>query len=98
MRVLVSDYLSDEEQVERLKSWWSENGSFLLGSIFVAVLGIAGWNYYGSYRDDTAERSSEVLRQYLDSDPDQREDIVVAMLNSIKEQHQGQHCSTVQYR
>ena len=51
MRVRVSDYLSDEEQVERLKSWWSENGTFLLASVFVAVLGIAGWNYYGSYQD-----------------------------------------------
>ena len=81
----MSDYLSDEEQVERLKSWWNENGSFLLASVFVAVLGIAGWNYYGSYQDDTAERSSEVLRQYLDSDPDQREDFVVA----ISQKHSG---------
>ena len=46
----MSDYLSDEEQVERLKSWWSENGTSLLASLLVAVLGIAGWNYYGSYQ------------------------------------------------
>ena len=81
----MSDYLSDEEQVERLKSWWSENGTFLLASVLVAVLGIAGWNYYGSYRNDTGERSSAVLRQYLDSDPGQREDFVAA----ISQEHSG---------
>ena len=57
----MSDYLSDEEQVERLKSWWSENGTSLLASLLVAVLGIAGWNYYGSYQEDAGEQSSEVL-------------------------------------
>ena len=41
----MSDYLSDEEQVERLKSSWSEHGTFLLASVLVAVLGIAGWYY-----------------------------------------------------
>ena len=41
----MSDYLSDEEQVERLKSWWSENGTFLLASVVVAVLGIAAVSY-----------------------------------------------------
>ena len=81
----MSDYLSDEEQVERLKSWWSENGTFLLASVLVAVLGIAGWNYYGSYREDTGERSSEVLRQYLDSDWDQREGFLAA----VAQEHSG---------
>ena len=57
----MSDYLSDEEQVERLKSWGSENGTFLLASVFVAVLGIAGWNYYGSYQEDAGEQSSEAV-------------------------------------
>ena len=81
----MSDYLSDEEQVERLKSWWSENGSFLLTSVLVVVLGIAGWNYYGSYQEDAGERSSEVLRQYLDADLDQREGFVA----EIVQEHEG---------
>ena len=75
----MSDYLSDEEQVERLKSWWSENGTSLLASVLVAVLGIAGWNYYGSYQEDAGEQSSEVFRQYLDSDLDQREGFLAAI-------------------
>ena len=81
----MSDYLSDEEQVERLKNWWSENGTFLLASVFVAVLGIAGWNYYGSYQEDAGEQSSEVFRQYLDSDSDQREGFLAA----IAQEHSG---------
>ena len=81
----MSDYLSDEEQVERLKSWWSENGTFLLASVLVAVLGIAGWNYYGSYQEDAGEQSSEVFRQYLDSDSDQREGFLAA----VAQEHSG---------
>ena len=75
----MSDYLSDEEQIERLKSWWNENGLFLIGSILAAVLGIVSWNFYSSYQDDIGVSSTEFLRNYLESDSERREAIVVKL-------------------
>ena len=48
----MSEYLSDEEQVERLKSWWNENGTFLVVGLLVTIVAIGGWNYYGIHGFD----------------------------------------------
>ncbi len=62
----MSEYLSDEEQVERLKSWWNENGTFLVVGLLVTIVGIGGWNYYGSYKAEIGEKSSQSYRDYLE--------------------------------
>ena len=68
----MSEYLSDEEQVERLKSWWDENGTFLVFGLLVTILAIGGWNYYGSYKDEVGEKSSQSYRDYLELEKDSR--------------------------
>ena len=68
----MSEYLSDEEQVERLKSWWNENGTFLVVGLLVTILAIGGWNYYGSYKDEVGEKSSQSYRDYLELEKDSR--------------------------
>ncbi len=70
----MSEYLSDEEQVERLKSWWSENGTFLVVSLVVVIFGISGWNYYGSYQDEVGELSSQAYRDFLELEAEERSD------------------------
>ncbi len=75
----MSDYLSDEEQVERLKRWWNENGFVLIASILAALLGIGGWNFYSSYQENVGRNSSEFLKKYLESEPDKRKGIVVTL-------------------
>ena len=38
----MSDYLSEEEQLERLQSWWKENGTMLLVGVAVVIGGFVG--------------------------------------------------------
>jgi predicted negative regulator of RcsB-dependent stress response len=42
----VDEYLSDKEQLERLRQWWRENGLFLIGGLALGGLGIFGWKQY----------------------------------------------------
>jgi len=42
----MSRYESDDEQVEALKKWWKENGTSLLSTLLVVVIGWSGWTYY----------------------------------------------------
>jgi predicted negative regulator of RcsB-dependent stress response len=51
----VDEYLSDKEQVERLRQWWRENGWFLLGGVALGLLGLYGYNQYFAYQDRQAE-------------------------------------------
>jgi predicted negative regulator of RcsB-dependent stress response len=51
----VDEYLSDKEQVERLRQWWRENGWFLLGGVAIGLLALYGYRQYFAYQDRQAE-------------------------------------------
>jgi predicted negative regulator of RcsB-dependent stress response len=46
----VDELLSEEEQIEKMRTWWSENGSYVIGGIALGALILFGWNYYESDR------------------------------------------------
>jgi predicted negative regulator of RcsB-dependent stress response len=59
----VDEYLSDKEQVERLRQWWRENGWFLLGGVALGLLGLYGYNQYFAYQDRRSEGAAELYAQ-----------------------------------
>ncbi len=54
----MDEYLSDKEQVERLRQWWRENGWFLIGGVALGLLGLYGYNQYFEYRDRQSEEAA----------------------------------------
>jgi predicted negative regulator of RcsB-dependent stress response len=54
----VDDYLSDKEQVERLRQWWRENGWFLIGGAALGLLALYGYNQYFAYQDRRSEAAA----------------------------------------
>lgn len=42
--------LSEKEQIERMRGWWDENGSYVIAGIVLGVGSILGWNYWQSSR------------------------------------------------
>ena len=66
----MDDYLSDKEQVERLRQWWRENGWFLIGGVALGGLAIFGYNQYFAYLDRQGESASalyEIVKQESDA-------------------------------
>jgi len=51
----VDDYLTDKEQFERLRQWWSENGWFLIGGLAIGLLALYGYRQYNVYQDSKSE-------------------------------------------
>jgi predicted negative regulator of RcsB-dependent stress response len=51
----VDEYLSDKEQLERVRQWWRENGWFLIGGVAIGLLAIYGYRQYFAYQDRQAE-------------------------------------------
>ena len=45
----MDEYLSDKEQVERLRQWWRENGWFLIGGAALGLLALYGYNQFFAY-------------------------------------------------
>jgi predicted negative regulator of RcsB-dependent stress response len=67
----VDEYLSEKEQIERLRQWWSDNGWFLLGGAALGLLLLLGYNQYRAYQNRQAEAAAEIfeaLKEVADGD------------------------------
>jgi predicted negative regulator of RcsB-dependent stress response len=57
----MSDYLSDEEQIERLKKWIKNYGSSALTGVLLALIAYFGWQYW---QNRQAQINNETMNQY----------------------------------
>jgi len=61
----MSDYMSDEEQLEKLKNWWDANGTSLIVGLVLAVAGIVGWRWYDGARNSEAQAASDLYASFV---------------------------------
>ncbi|MFO1430850.1 MAG: tetratricopeptide repeat protein [Candidatus Competibacteraceae bacterium] len=62
-------YVSDDEQVERLKKWWQDNAKAIFGGIAIGLAVVLGWQYWTAHRTARAEQASAhyaVLQQAVE--------------------------------
>lgn len=84
----MSDYRTDDEQVEVLKNWWKENGSSTLISIAVALALVFSWRTWQDSQQANIDNASFAYQELLDAvsaveaDPD---DIKIATVDFIAE-------------
>lgn len=63
----MSTYQTDEEQVEAIKKWWSENGKSVIGGVvlgFAIIGGWQGWDRYQKSEGEQASSSFEVMMEH----------------------------------
>lgn len=63
----MADFLTDEEQAERLKRWWDNNGTALIVGLLLVVGGVVGWRYYQSHMADQADAASTAFSDYVEA-------------------------------
>ncbi|MDH5214803.1 MAG: tetratricopeptide repeat protein, partial [Gammaproteobacteria bacterium] len=56
--------LSEKEQLEAMRTWWNENGRYVISGIVLGVAMLAGWNYWQSSQQ-TAQREGSALYETL---------------------------------
>jgi predicted negative regulator of RcsB-dependent stress response len=54
----VDDLLSEKEQIEKMRAWWSDYGTFVVGGIALGALVLFGMNYYQDSQREAAYRAS----------------------------------------
>ncbi len=62
---MVDLHLSDDEQAERLKAWWKENGSSVIVGAIVGIGVIVGVNYWRDYKTSQGETASALYEMML---------------------------------
>jgi predicted negative regulator of RcsB-dependent stress response len=56
---------TDDEQVEKLKNWWQENGKAVIAGIIIGVGGLGGYRWYDDHIDSRAEAASSHFEQMV---------------------------------
>jgi len=58
---------TDEEQVEKLKTWLKENGLSIVFGIIIGVGGIGGYNYWNQMQETTAAEASAHFSKMIEA-------------------------------
>ena len=76
-------YITEEQQVEELKSWWKENGKVIIATFILVIGGVLGWRYWQSHqitsRMATSNQYEQVIQAY-----GQNPQVNAAVLKRIK--------------
>jgi predicted negative regulator of RcsB-dependent stress response len=62
----VDELLSEKEQIEAIRSWWKENGSYIVSGVVIGVGLLLGWNYWNSQKAQTALQASAVYESLVE--------------------------------
>jgi len=55
--------LTDDEQLENVKAWFTENGPWLAGGLLLGVAILFGWRWYNDHRNSVALKAAEDFSQ-----------------------------------
>jgi predicted negative regulator of RcsB-dependent stress response len=81
----VSDYLTDEEQVARLKTWWEQYGRTVVIALVLGVTGVIGWRWYNETRQVDIAAASDLYADYMDTEGTAREQFAETIAEQIPE-------------
>lgn len=60
----MDDLLSEKEQIDQLRAWWSEYGGYVIGGLGLGIAILVGFNYYQSSKLD-AQLGGSALYELL---------------------------------
>ena len=81
----MDDLLSEKEQIDQIRSWWSEYGGYVIGGLGLGIALLAGLNYYQNSRLEAQLQGSalyETLVEHVASGSLEEAEIVAAELDT----------------
>jgi predicted negative regulator of RcsB-dependent stress response len=85
----VDDYLTEREQVDRIRQWWKENGAWIIVGVGGGVLALAGWNWWQGYQLQRAEQASAIYAVIAEAAMEERIDEIRVGVERLESAHGG---------
>jgi predicted negative regulator of RcsB-dependent stress response len=63
----VSEYLSEKEQWEQIRTWVRENGPWVVAGVALAAAGLQGWRWWQGHLDERGTRASAAYTRMIDA-------------------------------
>jgi predicted negative regulator of RcsB-dependent stress response len=83
----VDEYLSEKEQIQRIKDWWNEYGWYLIGGMALSALGIFGWNQFQDYRHERATEAAALYQSMLKAVDGDEEEEAAGILTQLRDDY-----------
>jgi predicted negative regulator of RcsB-dependent stress response len=83
----VDEYLTDKEQVERIRLWWRDNGWFLIGGIALGALGLFGYQQFNAYQDRRGEEAAALYQALKEATEQQNAVEATATLARLRSEY-----------
>jgi predicted negative regulator of RcsB-dependent stress response len=75
---------TEEEQVEKLKTWLKENGLSIVMGIIIGVGGIGGYNYWQHYQEQMAAEASAHYTQMMEALAVDNDELVLQQVEILR--------------
>lgn len=85
----MSAYVSDEEQLQKIKDWWKKYGTSVLAAVAVVAVVSFGIRYWHSYSANKAQKASVVYEQLLAADAAKKIDNVKLFAQHLMTEYPG---------
>ncbi len=85
----MSDYETEEQQVEAIKDWWKENSKSVFLGVVLGVGGIFSWRGWVSYEQGQAVEASDLYAQVADAAVAEDSSTVKSLSATLRNDHSG---------
>jgi predicted negative regulator of RcsB-dependent stress response len=86
---MVDDYLSDREQEEALRNWWSENWRWIIGGVVLGLGVLGGWRYWQVYTEQRSLEAAKIYANFQSALDARNVDQARRLLTDMTEKHAG---------
>jgi predicted negative regulator of RcsB-dependent stress response len=63
----VTEYLSEKEQWEQIRTWVRENGLWVVAGVALAAAGLQGWRWWQAHLDERGVKASAAYTRMIDA-------------------------------
>lgn len=85
----MDEYLSEKEQLDRIREWWRDNGWYLIGGVALGAMGLFGWNQYQAYQERRAEGAAALYLNLQQAVAEDREAEAEQLLARLRAEYSG---------
>ncbi|MGV0005541.1 MAG: YfgM family protein [Candidatus Porifericomitaceae bacterium WSBS_2022_MAG_OTU9] len=81
----------EQEDLDKLKDWWRENGTAIMFGLFIGVASVLGWRLREAHLEEQAEAASDIFQELADAAREQDMEAIAEKTESI----QGEYADSI---